>query len=195
MNKKIVRKWIFILLTVVIIIGSFVIISGAGFKEPGSQEDPIVTLGYVERRLEQIKYYIDQSIKEIKNGETETDINIVDINSELETLKAKIDQLGSGLSNEDSPGLVSSSKFEVVFVEAGKLIYFGDSTEVIWRSGKATAIASQNGGLSNLTIGKDIQTGEEIPLNHLILIPRDDGRGMSVIVDSYVMVKGVYNIK
>lgn len=32
----------------------------ANTKEPGSTEDPIVTLSYVEQRIEQLKFYIDE---------------------------------------------------------------------------------------------------------------------------------------
>jgi hypothetical protein len=181
MIKKGINKKIFISVAAIILIVSFSIISGAGFMNPGSEEDPLITLSYVEKRIEQIKSYIDQ------NFET--------INNDSKDLKAKVDQLSSGSNNINTSGEVTSEKFQVVVAEAGNTIVFGESAEVIWRSGKATAIASENGGLSDVTGGVDLPTGEEIPLNHLLIIPRNDGRGAAVTVKSYVMIKGVYTIQ
>lgn len=144
-------------------IGSLSLIARAGYAEPGSEDDPVITLSYVEKRLEQIKYYFDQKFEEI--------------------------------NTTNNTGGVAAASFEVVFVEKGKFIYFGESTEVILRAGQATAIASENGGLSNVTIGKDLVSGEEIPANHLVIIPRNDGRGANVLVDSYFMIKGAYTIQ
>lgn len=181
MSKKRINKMIFISVAAIIIVGSFSVISGAGFMDPGSEEDPIITLSYVEKRLEQIKYYIDQ--------------NFATINNDTAELKTKVDQLSSGSNNTSTSGEGVAAKFNVVFLKAGSTVVLGESAEIIWRSGKATAIASQNGGLSDVTGGVDLPTGEEIPLNHLLIIPRDDGRGASVTVDSYVMIKGAYTIK
>lgn len=188
MSKKRINKMIFVSVAAIILVGGFSVISGAGFMDPGSEEDPIITLSYVEKRIEQIKYYIDQNFETINNDS-------VAINSQLEELKAKVDQSNLGSNNTNTSGEGVAVKFNVVFLKAGSTVILGESSEVIWRSGKATAIASQNGGLSDVTSGIDIPTGEEIPLNHLLIIPRNDGRGASVTVDSYVMIKGAYTIQ
>lgn len=195
MHKKKISKSLFVSLTAIVLVGSISVASGAMLAEPGSDEDPIVTLSYVEKRLEQIKYYINQNIEMINTDSVELKTRIDNINAEIQELKASVDDAKSNANNSTTPSAGTSDKYQVVFLEEGKSIYLGESTEVIWRSGKATAIASQNGGLSDMTIGVDLKTGDDIPLNHLIIIPRNDGRGMHVTVSSYVMVKGAYTIK
>ncbi|MDF2523406.1 MAG: hypothetical protein K0R31_1047 [Clostridiales bacterium] len=89
-----------------------------------------------------------------------------------------------------------SPKFEVLeAIEPGKQIICGASTEVVLRGGTATAIASAQGGISNLSSGKDLKSGDTIPLNQLLLIPREDGRGIAITGKAWVMVKGQYTIK
>ncbi len=96
--------------------------------------------------------------------------------------------------SEQSPFVSSAVLFEIVEVKKGDMVYLGDSTEFILRSGEAQAIASSNGGLANLTEGYDIAQGEAIPKNHQILNPRNDGRGVSITEDAWVMIKGTYSI-
>lgn len=61
-------------LAVLMIIGQVVY---ANTKEPGSTEDPIVTLSYVEQRMEQLKFYIDQKVSSSQsNGGTSTGTSI-----------------------------------------------------------------------------------------------------------------------
>lgn len=104
--------------------------------------------------------------------------------------------LESKLSEEDtsSSQTAQAMLFEIVEVKAGGMIYLGDSTEFILRSGEAVAIASTNGGLANLTEGYDIAQGKQIPKNHQILNPRNDGRGVAVTHDAWVMIKGPYTV-
>ena len=105
--------------------------------------------------------------------------------------KSYVDQLFASISESD----ISSAVFEVVEVEAGAKIIGAAGTEMILRGGKATAIDNGKDGISDLTAGKDLKTGTSISLNHLLLIPKDDGRGMNCTVQSWVMVKGEYTIK
>lgn len=91
-------------------------------------------------------------------------------------------------------GDIQTPQYEVVTVKAGQRIIFSSSVEVILRSGTASAIASFNGGLSDLTAGVDLAQGTKIAHNHLLLIPRDDGRGLLAQTDLYVMVRGKYTI-
>ncbi|WP_432402376.1 hypothetical protein [Wukongibacter sp. M2B1] len=195
MNKKRISRFLFIAFTTSVLIGSISIVSRAVFMEPGSEEDPIVTLSYVEKRLEQLKYYINQNIETLSNSTPEVNTKIDNIDSQLQELRDKVDNLSLNQGNSDNTETATTGTFKVVFIEEGKTVYFGESAEVIWRSGKATVITSQEGGVSDLTIGKDLQSGEEVPLNHLILIPRNDGRGMRLTTSSYVMIKGGYTIK
>lgn len=85
--------------------------------------------------------------------------------------------------------------FTPVKIDKSKKLLGGEGTELILRSGKAKAVASGTDGLSDVTLGQDISAGKDVSQNHLLLIPRDDGRGIEASTDIWVMVKGSYTIK
>lgn len=154
--KRVVVFMVLIFLT----LGSVVV-----FSEPGSEKDPLVSLSYLEKRINQLKEYIDEKLSNI----------------------------------DGSNGL--SSDFEVVEILAGQSIIGKEGTEIILRGGtgngpgKAKIIALGKDGLSDLTVGKDLKKDEEVPLNHLLIVPRDDGRGVYALNDSVFLVKGRYEIR
>lgn len=156
MNKK--RLMLVITVGFAFIVGQFVY---ANTEEPGTDRDPLVTLSFVEQRLEQLRYYIDEKVKNSKG--------------------------------DYSTG--SAAGFEVVELEAGSSLIGGQGTELILRSGNATAIDSPMGGLSDVTGAKDLIKNQSVPTNHLLIIPRDDGRGIKASTDIFIMVRGSYTVK
>ncbi len=101
----------------------------------------------------------------------------------------------SYIENVVYPYVNNAAKFSVVNVPAKKSVICYAGTEVIVRSGTCTAIASANGGLSDVTMGMDIKNADVVPLNHMVIIPRSDERGIWAATDSIVMIKGDYNIR
>lgn len=134
----------------------------------GTNQDPLVTLSYVEKRIQEA---------------------LVGVNAQIADLQKQ-----TGSQGATSGGTAQSAVFQVVQVEKGSFIYFGGSTEFIVRSGKAAAIATPNGGLSDLTDGKDIGMGQLVPANHHMLVPRDDGRGLGILDITFILIKGPYTI-
>lgn len=95
-----------------------------------------------------------------------------------------------------SGGNVSSSEsFRVISLSAGQKMICESGTELILRMGSATIIATQKGGIADTTSGFDLANGAAMPSNHLLIVPLDDGRGISANNDVLVMVKGGYEIK
>ncbi len=145
-----------------------------GFSQAGSQSDPLVTLTYVEKKLDEVR----AEIKEYVNEKTAKDED----------------------TNE------KQGDWEIVNVAKGQTLIGKGGTELILRSGEAAAITkisrvTSNGkdtivdnGLADITDGEDLKMGANIPLEHMLLIPRDDGRGVSCNIDSIFMVKGDYTI-
>ncbi len=135
--------------------------------EPGTQTDPLVTLSYVDKRVQEL-------------------------NTSMEN---KIDALEKELASQ-KPATQSADRaiFEIINAKKGTMIYLGASSEFILRSGEANAIASSAGGLSNLTQGNDIAHNVSIPKNNFILIPQNDGRGVAITEDAWVMIRGGYTI-
>ncbi len=89
----------------------------------------------------------------------------------------------------------TSATFEAVFVNAGKSVLGGDGTEMILRSGEAKSISNIENGIADLTAGKDLMGSQSILPNHLLLVPRNDGRGISATTDIWIMIKGQYKIQ
>lgn len=185
--KKFKRKFLVPVIVTGMSVG-FIVAANATSSDPGSQSDPIVTLSFVEQRLEQLKYYVNDKVQStfeysIKNkGEIDA---LKEENSQLQAQIAELENnIGSGNSN-----------LEVIQLEKGQMLICDGGTEVILRAGKAKAIAAELGGLSDVTAGVDIQMGEEITTNHLLVIPRSDGRGVYASEHCYLMVRGKYEIK
>lgn len=142
-----------ILILVIFLVG---IVSGIAFATAGSETDPLVTIGYVEKRIEQIKFYVDEKIN------------------------------GAGQA---------SNELLVEKIEAGQELIGESGTEIILRSGEAVALVSDQGGLCDMTDGKDLGKGAKIPNNHMLIIPRSDGRGLLAKTEVYVMIRGKYTIE
>lgn len=142
------------------------------FAAPGDTNDPIVVLSYLNDRLEDLieKYSLE----------------------DIDEMKEQIDDLSD---STNAPGSGSSSMaIEVVEIKTGERIICGAGTELILRGGEAKIIGSELGGLTNVTLGKDFVSGMAAVPNNLLIVPRDDGRG--VYTDSYAifMVRGSYKV-
>lgn len=101
--------------------------------------------------------------------------------------------------SEDDP-LVSRSYVDaklrvfVVEVPAGKELIGSAGTEIIVRSGSAAVIDSELGGLCDITAGRDLRLNEQAPANHLLIVPRDDGRGIKAETALFVLIRGSYKL-
>lgn len=109
--------------------------------------------------------------------------------------------LGSVRASGADPGspadpLVSKSyidqwaSWRVVTLTKGQQLVADGGVEIVVRSGQATAVASAQGGLGDMTSGSDRRQGEVLPLNHLLVVSRGDGRGLIAAGDVVLIVKG-----
>lgn len=89
----------------------------------------------------------------------------------------------------------TGSVFEIVSVKKGQKLIAGAGSELIARMGEGSIIASSQGGISDVTSGSDLSNGTAIPLNHHLIVPVDDGRGLKISSDALIMVKGSYTIQ
>ena len=145
-----IKKSLVALGAVTVLLGSSIV-----FSEPGTESDPLVTLSYVNRSIEQIKTYIDEKI-------------------------------GTG---------GGSYELTILDVPKGQFLIAKAGTEIILRAGTATAVVSELGGLTDITAGVDLGKDALIPLNHFLIIPRDDGRGVYCTTDAVFMVRGDYEVR
>ncbi len=90
---------------------------------------------------------------------------------------------------------VGVETFTVVEIKEGQKFYGKSGCEFILRQGAGTVIASALGGLNDVTGGEDLKDGQNVPPNHLLIVPRDDSRGFLATKNVLIMVKGEYVIK
>ncbi len=89
---------------------------------------------------------------------------------------------------------VSGDKYVPVHVGVSQKLIGGEGTEIIMRTGRAFAFVPGKEGIINATLGKDLLDSAEINKNNIIIIPRNDGRGIRVVEDAWFIVKGEYTI-
>ena len=98
-------------------------------------------------------------------------------------------------SNNNGSVDINSSYYTPVFVTVGQTIYGKEGTELILRSGKGVAYVPTREGISNISTGQDLENNAFVGKNHLLITPRDDGRGIKVTENAWFLVKGQYTIK
>ncbi|AUG58705.1 hypothetical protein [Acetivibrio saccincola] len=182
-NLNFIKKTWF--LVVFLILGVFAVhIIQTAYAEPEenektSNETILVTQDYVDEKIKQLADANELKVKELEEL--------------VEKMKKQMEDMEKELVEVEKYG-----KFIPLELEEGQTLIVGESGEIILRGGKAKAIAGEAGGLSDVTAGSgvDITTGQDVPLNHLLLISRDDGRGLKVVSSkAWVLVKGPYTIE
>ena len=154
-------------LSAMAIFTALIIIGVSAYAQPGTPADPMVSRSYVDAR-------------------------IAELESQIVQLTAIVNSLDSGQMFE-APA-VRRELFTVVRAQPGTVLIGGASTEIILRSGQASAVTGVN-GLANVTSGSDLMNGQRVPLNNLLIVPQNDGRGMRFYTVAYLMIKGDFHIE
>lgn len=156
------------------------LLAGAGFlagtrvrasgAEPGSAADPLVSKSYVD---EYVRTYVDQQLTR---------------------------QVGTAVEQRLAPALAQLKppeppRFQVVNLLPGQTLWADASTELVLRAGLATVIAGPSGGIADLTAGTDLGQDDDVPANHLLVVPRADGRGIRATTPAVVMVRGGFVVQ
>ncbi len=106
----------------------------------------------------------------------------------------KINQV-MNMVGSDSGSVSVGGSYVPVSVGVGKTIIGGEGTEMILRAGKGDIVISGKEGIVDATTGQALYNGHKAALNHIMIIPRNDGRGVKVTEAAWFLVKGSYNIK
>lgn len=154
-----------LLLTIACIVAAMGCVATAASGDPGTSDDPLVTKSYVDKKIEDLSLYIDEKLS---NGSQ---------------------------SAGSSTGSAAQTAIEVVEVESGQSILLQAGSQIILRGGSGSIIDSKQGGIADLTQGIDLRKGYEAPANHLLMVPRSDGRGVFAKTDCIFMVMGKYEVK
>ncbi|MCL2815639.1 MAG: hypothetical protein FWD23_13660 [Oscillospiraceae bacterium] len=169
------------------------LVSGAELgAAAGSADDPLVTLSYINKVF---KPQLEDSV-----------LKVVE-----EKLKSFTPPAASSPPAASNPPASSppaqniyimsdgaSSSYVVLELTKGQRLRVREGClEFILRPGSGAVVISnfKTQGIADLTTGEELLNGAGLPINHSLLIPRNDGRGISVTsVVAYVMVRGDYEI-
>ena len=90
----------------------------------------------------------------------------------------------------------SGGGYKVVELKAGQSLVAHAGCEIILRSGDGVVVIplGANGGLTDITAGRDSINGEKVLQNHLYVCPRSDGRKIKAASTVYLMVRGSHEI-
>ena len=174
----------------------------------GSADDPLVTLSYINKILvPQIDQIISNKIAAISSSQiqapeqtqvpTAASATAPPTTTEDNSQNSQYQQQGSNsdyisfISAESlSYGLVELTKNQKIKAKSGTL-------EMILRPGGTAKVISsyQTQGIADITVGAELLNDEDVPINHSLIVPRADGRGISVTsVIAYILVRGDYEI-
>lgn len=159
------------------IIGSLAC-AGAFAANPGSSSDPLISLSYFEDKIDELKTTLLEDL-------TKT------FSEKFTDLEKNVDKT---LKEVSENGVKSSGEFTLITLGENETLICEEGTEIIVRSGKSVVVTSENssGGISDITEGRDLSNGEQITNNHLLIIPKSDGRGIKANITGAVMIKGNY---
>ena len=155
-----------------------------------SNSDPLVSLSYIN---EVVKADYDKKITDLTASLESLAAANMQLSSENASLKAQLEQLSAAVTALQTAD--TSSEYEIITLNVGQKLVAGGSLELILRSGSAVAYSPNINGINDLTDGTEIMSGGAIPIYHSLVIPRGDGRGITVTTaDTYIMVRGDYSI-
>ena len=184
--------------------------------QPGDASDPLVTRSFVESRIAQVMEEINQLRQAIggggtgynvSGGVTTGNLSEVDRNALFEEFLQYFDVIygdmlrtAVGMYPPTPPDAIvipplggTVVPFEALMVPEGRTLIGHAGAEFILRGGSATAVSGPD-GMVDVTAGRDVVSGETMPTNHLLLVPRSDGRGFIAHTDVWVMIKGGFDI-
>lgn len=150
--------------------------------EPGSAGDPLVSKSYVDTIVASARTQLEQAIGSLRTNADAT-----------YATRMEVVRITAGVATKEA--IDERTTFQIVSVPAGHVAIGGASTEIVLRGGQATAVATASGGLLDVTGGWDVPHGDAIAPNHLLVVPRDDGRGLYATTDLILMVKGSVTVK
>ena len=170
----------------ILVIGAYAV-----YGDSDITNDPLVSLSYINEVLwPEIEDMIERAISgdDFERTETDTEEDTeVDTETESET---------DTEVPEEPITEVKGFEYEVLHLMENTLLLSETPCEIILRSGHAAAyLGGNDNGLADLTDGGELMEGDSLVSNHLLMIPRGDGRGVRITSsEAYIMVRGGYRI-
>ena len=113
-----------------------------------------------------------------------------------ETVSNLLEILNTGSGSASPSTQPQNMGYVPVKAVKGQIVVGGEGAEIILRSGNAESYCEGADGIVDVTTGKEYFNGTALTNNHLIIIPRADGRGAKITSDeAWFIVKGGYTLK
>lgn len=169
-----------------------------------SSKDPLVSVSYLTEVFgPQLKADLDSELHSSVN--TATNQLKSEIESAISAAKEELRQeLSSKIENDYGETFdaiqeqldVLSNSYEAVTLKTNNRVTANAACEFVLLSGSATVRASAaNSGIIDCTDGVILYDGQNIPLNHKLLVPENgDGRGFLVTGNAQVLIRGGYTV-
>ncbi len=183
-----------LLICIVLSCSVLIVASASGAGQPGSNTDPLVTKSYVDKKYTELLAQIgtgsssgtgsvdNATIKALQTDVGDLTRFIMDALDQIEDLNNRVEALENG--------------YVAVEAKAGQTILLSSGSEAILRSGSAQAIVGINGGLVDASVGGDLnKNGMNVPVQHLLISSRSDGRGLVIKENAWLLIRGAYTIK
>jgi len=165
-----------------------VVCMGTVYAAVGTQEDPLVTLSYLNDKfapdvLSQVDARVAEQQGELK---AQLDQQIQDFTKDIQS------QLGQTAEGGTQAG--GGSVYSVVSLSAGQTLIGETGCEVMLRAGSAVCVSSVDPGLIDMTDGTTLNGGKGLVKNHLYMMTADE-RGVKADDDVTLLVRGGYTIQ
>jgi hypothetical protein len=153
----------------------------------GTETDPLVSKSYVDNKIEQVLTLINNNGTGVSTSESAS--------VDEDAIADKVIQRINNGELTGSTGTAVADSYTPVSVAVGQTIYGKEGTELILRAGKGKVVCNGVDGVADITTGSEMANGAPATKNHLMIIPRDDGRGIKITEAAWFLVKGDYEIK
>lgn len=171
--KKTVRIVLIVLAAALVLSVAALAVNAAA--SAGSEDDPLVTLSYINDVF--LPYVTDLFHKDLEEKETNL----------RETLEERVSALeGAGLGG-------GGTRYVVETLEKGQTLICQRGAELMLRIGRATVKAGSTPGLVDTATTGNLNDGEELAVNHLYMVTIND-HGIRAEETVKILVRGEYTI-
>lgn len=155
---------------------------GAALAATGDQNDPLVTLSYLEQTT--IPNVVSQV--EAKAAARQTEL--------AKTLSDQIEQYKKDIASMGGGGAGASASYTLVTLSSGQTMYLEVGCEVMLRVGTATVKAATSPALIDISTGGTINNGAALTQNHLYMATIADRTITPTAATVRLLVRGGYSV-
>lgn len=176
--KRTIRILLLAMAALVLLFGTAVISAGAQ-GTPGTEDDPLVTLSYLN---DVFTGYITELFRSDLEEQT------AELEAELEARVAALEEQSAAAEE-----LEARRTYEVVSLEDGQKLICSRGTELMLRVGKAAVTAEDTPGLVDTSTTENLEDGDSLIKNHMYMVTIN-GHGIRADGHVKIVVRGEYSI-